>query len=198
MNPGKVVDPYRLDENLKLGADYNPWRPQVRFAYQQDGGDFAHAALRCVGVGKCRRPGRRRRDVPVVHGHARGEAHDARPGAAPLRDAAGRHHHRRLAERRGLRGARSLPRLQGLHERLSGQRRHADLQGRVPPPPLQGHAPLATAPRLCLRPDRPGGAGRLAHAGAVNFLTHTPPFSPRVQARRRDVAGAGRSRASHR
>jgi len=56
MNPGKVVDPYRLDEHLKLGTDYNPWRPPVRFAYQLDNGDFAHAALRCVGVGKCRVP----------------------------------------------------------------------------------------------------------------------------------------------
>jgi FAD/FMN-containing dehydrogenase/Fe-S oxidoreductase len=56
MNPGKVVDPYRLDEDLKLGVDYNPRRPDVRFAYQEDGGDFAHAMLRCVGVGKCRVP----------------------------------------------------------------------------------------------------------------------------------------------
>ena len=56
MNPGKVVDPYRLDENLRLGTSYNPPRPEVKFAYAEDGGDFAHAALRCVGVGKCRVP----------------------------------------------------------------------------------------------------------------------------------------------
>jgi FAD/FMN-containing dehydrogenase/Fe-S oxidoreductase len=56
MNPGKVVDPYRLDEHLKLGTDYNPWRPPVRFAYSLDKGDFAHHALRCVGIGKCRVP----------------------------------------------------------------------------------------------------------------------------------------------
>jgi len=56
MNPGKVVDPYRLDEHLKLGTDYNPWRPPVRFAYQLDKGNFAHHTLRCVGVGKCRVP----------------------------------------------------------------------------------------------------------------------------------------------
>ncbi|MBO2459932.1 FAD-binding and (Fe-S)-binding domain-containing protein [Actinomadura violacea] len=56
MNPGKVVDPYRLDENLKLGTGYNPPRPEVKFAYEEDGGDFAHAALRCVGIGKCRVP----------------------------------------------------------------------------------------------------------------------------------------------
>jgi len=56
MNPGKVVEPYRFDQNLKLGTDYNPARPEVKFAYAQDGGDFAHATLRCVGVGKCRDP----------------------------------------------------------------------------------------------------------------------------------------------
>jgi Fe-S oxidoreductase len=56
MNPGKVVDPYRFDENLRLGTDYNPARPAVAFSYPQDDGDFAHATLRCVGVGKCRDP----------------------------------------------------------------------------------------------------------------------------------------------
>ncbi len=56
MNPGKVIEPYRADENLKLGTDYHPWHPQVEFSYPQDGGDFAHATLRCVGVGKCRVP----------------------------------------------------------------------------------------------------------------------------------------------
>jgi FAD/FMN-containing dehydrogenase/Fe-S oxidoreductase len=56
MNPGKVVDPFRLDEDLKLGVDYNPPRATTKFAYKEDGGDFAHAALRCVGIGKCRVP----------------------------------------------------------------------------------------------------------------------------------------------
>jgi FAD/FMN-containing dehydrogenase/Fe-S oxidoreductase len=56
MNPGKVIDPYPVDANLKLGPDYNPWRPPVKFSYREDGGDFAHAALRCVGIGKCRVP----------------------------------------------------------------------------------------------------------------------------------------------
>ncbi|WP_182359981.1 FAD-binding and (Fe-S)-binding domain-containing protein [Tomitella gaofuii] len=56
LNPGKVVDPYRLDENLKLGTDYNPTRPDVVFAYPDDDGDFVHANLRCVGIGECRVP----------------------------------------------------------------------------------------------------------------------------------------------
>ncbi|WP_200171658.1 FAD-binding and (Fe-S)-binding domain-containing protein [Tomitella cavernea] len=56
LNPGKVIDPYRIDENLKLGTDYNPPRPDVVFAYPDDDGDFAHANLRCVGIGECRVP----------------------------------------------------------------------------------------------------------------------------------------------
>jgi Fe-S oxidoreductase len=56
MNPGKVVDACRIDENLRRGTGYNPPRPEVKFAYAEDGGDFAHAALRCVGIGRCRTP----------------------------------------------------------------------------------------------------------------------------------------------
>jgi FAD/FMN-containing dehydrogenase/Fe-S oxidoreductase len=56
MNPGKVVDPYRLDEDLRLGTSYNPPRPRTKFAFPEESGDFAHATLRCVGIGKCRVP----------------------------------------------------------------------------------------------------------------------------------------------
>jgi FAD/FMN-containing dehydrogenase/Fe-S oxidoreductase len=55
MNPGKIVDPYRIDQNLRLGAEYSPWEPETHFKYPEDKRSFAHAALRCVGVGKCRR-----------------------------------------------------------------------------------------------------------------------------------------------
>jgi FAD/FMN-containing dehydrogenase/Fe-S oxidoreductase len=55
MNPGKIIDPYRIDQNLRLGADYDPWEPETHFKYPDDKGKFSHAALRCVGVGKCRR-----------------------------------------------------------------------------------------------------------------------------------------------
>jgi FAD/FMN-containing dehydrogenase/Fe-S oxidoreductase len=54
MNPGKVVEPYKLDENLRLGADYKPWEPQTHFKFPEDHGSLAYATLRCVGVGKCR------------------------------------------------------------------------------------------------------------------------------------------------
>jgi FAD/FMN-containing dehydrogenase/Fe-S oxidoreductase len=54
MNPGKVVEPYKLDENLRLGAGYKPWEPQTHFQFPEDQGSLAQATLRCVGVGKCR------------------------------------------------------------------------------------------------------------------------------------------------
>ncbi len=55
MNPGKVVDPYRMDENLRLRGDYHPWEPETHFKWPEDRGSFSHATLRCVGIGKCRR-----------------------------------------------------------------------------------------------------------------------------------------------
>jgi hypothetical protein len=157
MNPGKVVDPFPIDTNLKLGTDSNPAHPPVKFAYKQDGGDFAHAALRCVGVGKCRVP---ETDGVMCPSYlvTREEKHSTRGRAAAVGDAAGRGHHRRLAEHGGLRRARPLPVLQGLHERLPRQRRHADLQVGVPLPPLQERAALAPALRVRLRLHRPGGA----------------------------------------
>src|SRR5205085_5954695 len=40
---------------LRLGASYAPPPLKTHFAYPEDGGSFAHAAVRCVGIGKCRR-----------------------------------------------------------------------------------------------------------------------------------------------
>jgi FAD/FMN-containing dehydrogenase/Fe-S oxidoreductase len=54
MNLGKVVLPNKLDADLRLGTDYHPWQPETHFKFPQDGGSLAQAALRCVGVGKCR------------------------------------------------------------------------------------------------------------------------------------------------
>ncbi|MFZ2175927.1 MAG: FAD-binding and (Fe-S)-binding domain-containing protein [Rhodococcus sp. (in: high G+C Gram-positive bacteria)] len=54
MNPGKIVHPYRLDENLRQGTDYLPIEPATHFAYPDDDHRFSRAAARCVGVGRCR------------------------------------------------------------------------------------------------------------------------------------------------
>ena len=58
MNPGKVVHPYKLDQNLRLGSSWSPRVPDgLFFAYPEDDGSFAQAANRCVGVGRCRQHG---------------------------------------------------------------------------------------------------------------------------------------------
>ena len=54
MNPGKVVDAYRITDNLRLGPNYAPPKLRTHFAFAKDHGSFEHAALRCVGIGKCR------------------------------------------------------------------------------------------------------------------------------------------------
>ena len=59
MNPGKLIDneggAHQPHEDLRLGADYAPWTPQLHFALPEDHGSLAAAALRCVGVGACRK-----------------------------------------------------------------------------------------------------------------------------------------------
>jgi Fe-S oxidoreductase len=54
MNPGKVIDPYPITSNLRLGPKYDPPEPATHFHFTDDRHSFARAALRCVGVGNCR------------------------------------------------------------------------------------------------------------------------------------------------
>ena len=49
------MKPNRLDENLRLGTDYEHGDIDSHFGYPDDDGSFGRAVLRCVGVGKCRR-----------------------------------------------------------------------------------------------------------------------------------------------
>ncbi|MFK7856060.1 MAG: FAD-binding and (Fe-S)-binding domain-containing protein, partial [Granulosicoccus sp.] len=54
MNPGKLIDAYKMDENLRFGPDYQ--RPVVNTSLQfvEDVGGFARSSERCIGMGKCR------------------------------------------------------------------------------------------------------------------------------------------------
>jgi Fe-S oxidoreductase len=54
MNPGKIIDANPMLSDLRLGKDYNPLNSKTHFSYPEDNGSFAHATMRCVGVGKCR------------------------------------------------------------------------------------------------------------------------------------------------
>jgi hypothetical protein len=55
MNPGKIVDPYPITQNLRLGTSFAPKEPTTRFHFTNDKESFTHAAMRCVGIGECRR-----------------------------------------------------------------------------------------------------------------------------------------------
>lgn len=59
MSTGKLVNlegaPYGITENLRIGPDYSPPQPETHFRYPDDEHSFGRAALRCVGVGSCRR-----------------------------------------------------------------------------------------------------------------------------------------------
>ncbi len=55
MNPGKLIDAYKVDENLRLGPQYKPVNLQTKLAFRSEVGDgFARAAEHCIGMGKCR------------------------------------------------------------------------------------------------------------------------------------------------
>ncbi|HXV28578.1 MAG TPA: FAD-binding and (Fe-S)-binding domain-containing protein [bacterium] len=55
MNPGKIVDAYRMDENLKYTGINKISSPDLHFTYEEDGGNFLRTSSRCIGIGKCRR-----------------------------------------------------------------------------------------------------------------------------------------------
>lgn len=59
MNPGKVIDSYPVDANLRVPGFHlrgaGPKIGETAFRYPEDAGSFSRAVLRCVGVGRCRR-----------------------------------------------------------------------------------------------------------------------------------------------
>ncbi len=54
MNPGKMVRPDPRTSNLRL-LDYHPQPGPIEMVHGNDHKDFGHAAVRCVGIGKCRK-----------------------------------------------------------------------------------------------------------------------------------------------
>ncbi|HEY1368185.1 MAG TPA: FAD-linked oxidase C-terminal domain-containing protein [Gaiellaceae bacterium] len=55
LNPGKKIDAYAPDANLRLGTSYRPPSLRTNFSFHEDGFSFAAATERCFGVGLCRR-----------------------------------------------------------------------------------------------------------------------------------------------
>jgi Fe-S oxidoreductase/FAD/FMN-containing dehydrogenase len=55
MNPGKIVNTFGQTNDLRLGTNYNPTEVKTHFQFPAEGYSFSNAALRCAGVGECRR-----------------------------------------------------------------------------------------------------------------------------------------------
>ena len=194
MNPGKVVRPAPARRAPAAGGDWAPAAPRsdLFFGYPDDGGSFAQAANRCVGRRQVppARARRRHGDVPVLPGHParRSTPPGAGPGCCsrcstatatrPITDG--------WRSTEVARRARPVPGLQGLQDRLPGQRGHGDVQGRVPGPPLPatGCGPAPTTPLgwLPVRPRRSTGSG---WPGRSTRLSHDPAAAPARHADRR-------------
>ena len=55
MNPGKLIDAYPFDANLRMGPDYHPVALKTNFQFRSEvGNGFVRAAEHCIGMGKCR------------------------------------------------------------------------------------------------------------------------------------------------
>jgi FAD/FMN-containing dehydrogenase/Fe-S oxidoreductase len=54
MNPGVIVNPYPLDSHLRLGPAFRARPVPTHFDFSAEDG-LAGAAMRCVGIGKCRK-----------------------------------------------------------------------------------------------------------------------------------------------
>jgi FAD/FMN-containing dehydrogenase/Fe-S oxidoreductase len=54
MNPGVIVAPHPLDSHLRVTPSYSPAPVETHFDFTAEGG-LAGAALKCVGIGKCRK-----------------------------------------------------------------------------------------------------------------------------------------------
>ncbi|MFF8095964.1 FAD-linked oxidase C-terminal domain-containing protein [Streptomyces sp. NPDC016675] len=83
LNPGMLVRPAPLDENLRFSV-LTREPVDVAFGYPADGGDFSAAVRRCVGVAKCRTTSSAGSSVMCPSFRATGEEEHSTRGRARL------------------------------------------------------------------------------------------------------------------
>jgi len=54
MNPGKLINANKMDDNLRFGPDYKQPVVSSTLQFVEDVGGFGRASERCIGMGKCR------------------------------------------------------------------------------------------------------------------------------------------------
>ena len=140
MNPGKVVLPSKIDENLRWGVDYEPKDP--RRTSSSRGPRQLRLRGQSLRWGRRLPKARHRNDVPELHGDQRGTystrgrarlLFEMLKGARSVKDGRTRRFGR----------ARPLPIVQGLQARVPRERRHGHLQSRVLVSLLPRAAPAA-------------------------------------------------------
>ena len=144
LNPGVIVDPDPLDDYLRLLASPPISAHRTAMSFAGEGG-LARAAEACNGNGACRKADGV--DVPELPGHRRRAPRHTGPRGAAARGDRGAAA-RRAGRRRAARGARAVPRLQGVQERVPRAGRHGAAEGRgarSPPPHPRGPARRAPA-----------------------------------------------------
>ena len=130
MNPGKVVDAYSVDENLRWGTTLRT--VGTRHTFRVPPG--SRPLLICSQSMRRYRQvpqARQRHHVPELHGDARRASLDPGASSAPVRDAGGQPARSGMAGYGRKGGPRSLPRVQRMSRRVSRERRHGDVQGRI-------------------------------------------------------------------
>ena len=163
MNPGKVVDPYRIDENLRLGPDYQPAAARDALHVPRRRRQL-RAAPRCAASASASAARRDGGTMCPSYMVTREEKHSTRGRARLLFEMLqGEPLERRLARASTVKEALDLClACKGCKSECPVQRRHGDLQGRVPLPLLRG--PAAAAARLRHGPDPLVGAAGVARA----------------------------------
>ena len=153
-----------------MGPSYHPIQVKTHFKFPDDHGSFAYATERCVGVGECRKE--ESGTMCPSYMVTKEEMHSTRGRTHLLFEMLQGDPIRGVEGRAGPRGARPLPGLQGVQDRVPAQRQHGDVQGRVPLALLRGQ----TAAAARLRDGMDLLVGRIASwmPGVVNALSRRP------------------------
>ena len=136
---------------------------------------------------------RQRRDVPVLHGHARGGARHARARQRAREGALRAGPARGDGRRAPARDPRPLPRVQGVQERVPAERRHGVAEVRVPLAP-PGRSTACRCARGCSARSA-GSTGRRGARAALQPAARVPGARALLE-RTLGIARGARCRAS--
>ena len=185
LNPGKIVDPPRMNDPSLLRARYGLETRKLPTALDWGSVGRVLAGRRHVQQQRDLPQAKPRGDVPVLPRHERRTAFDARARQRPAAGAVGAVGGRPVDVAGAVRGDGPLPGLQGVPPRVSDGRGHGAHEGGVPAPPARRAAALAAGPGARLSAP--------LRAAAFSRGSAREPAEPNPRARppRRACGGSG-------